>query len=448
MNVLEQADVAKDEDLRYDVFVSYRRDGVDGRVAVRLQRFLLSYRTPRSLVRAGKPARLGRVFRDSDELSAAPSLRRELDAALRQSRALIVVCSPRLVEKPDWVRLEVERFRELGHGQIYHLLIDGTPEEALPDWLRLDADPLAADIRRAGRVDLRRLRSEGLKLVAPLLGCELAELTRLEEIRDRRRLVGLISLTSSLALVFALLSGGLFISQRQLAQSNDDLKAEQAITDASLESHWQTVVPVWGMQEPERLAQMLFPEVKDEEIRLENLAAQLQTIINRDEAILERKPDDLNLREALRIFHAKKMAIAMRLRREKTAQEAFERTRELRLLNAADRLRKWMPSDAEPTTPWNDDLRLEPLRGLMAILRNGRDKTEPAYNTNGPVDYADHVSEYLPLLETWTPEGRAEARRVLNEASRFFEWKARAIPLSELDERIRDAVAVARSKLH
>jgi hypothetical protein len=454
MTTLEGAPAATAAEERYDVFVSYRRGGDDERAAVRLQRLLLSYRTPRPLVRAGVPARLRGVFRDEDELSAAPSLRAEIDRALRRSRALVVVCSPRLVEDPGWVRHEVERFREFGHGRIYYLLIGGSVEDALPGWLRGDADPLAADIRRNGRADLRRLKAERLKLLAPLLDCELADLTRLEDQRDRRNLLALTGLATSLATVFAALSVGLFFSQQNLAaanvsleKANGDLRREQAISDASLETHWRTTAAVWGSQEPEWLARLLYPTIDDERMRLEALASQLQGFIDRDEAILRRKPADTNLREALRAFHAKKLAIAMQLKQMGPAQEEFERIKELRRGTAAEVLRRWSPRPEEPKQPWNNDAELRRLRDQLTMLRQGRDAFEPALNGGAPVEYAQYVSEYLPLLPTWSPAGLAEARRVLDEAAQFFEWKARGVPLTDEDRDLREAVSAARAAL-
>src|SRR3712207_6686834 len=121
---------------KYDVFVSYAagcatdrtRDGV---IARKLARALESYRFPRSLRRAhaGRiPAHLSRVFLDRDETRASADLRRELQNALRDSRTLIVICSPR-ARRSRWVHEELEIFIKLrGRERVLPLLIEGEPK--------------------------------------------------------------------------------------------------------------------------------------------------------------------------------------------------------------------------------------------------------------------------------------------------------------------------------
>jgi len=126
------------------------------------------------------------VFRDEAELAGAPSLRASIDAALRASRALIVVCSPHAAAAP-WVDREIVRFRELGGGaRILALLVDGEPRTSFPAALRQsESEPLAADLRggrSAQRVAL-------LKLIAGILGLSYDELARREAARRRRNAV-------------------------------------------------------------------------------------------------------------------------------------------------------------------------------------------------------------------------------------------------------------------
>src|SRR5689334_6418616 len=120
-------------DYRYAAFISYRHAEADRRWAKWLHKALETYRVPRSLVRQrGVPARLGKCFRDEEELPVSSDLSNEIDKALVASRFLIVVCSPR-TPASQWVNREVERFRELGRGdRILALLIEGEPGEAFP----------------------------------------------------------------------------------------------------------------------------------------------------------------------------------------------------------------------------------------------------------------------------------------------------------------------------
>ena len=101
---------------RYWAFVSYARE--DERWAASVHRSIERYRVPKPLVgrpAAGSPipSSLRPVFRDRDELSSSSDLGKRLDDALRASRFLIVVCSPRAA-RSQWVNEEILRFKKLG----------------------------------------------------------------------------------------------------------------------------------------------------------------------------------------------------------------------------------------------------------------------------------------------------------------------------------------------
>src|SRR5260370_2956715 len=87
---------ARDTIWKYQAFISYRQSPNDRKAAVWLQRSMERYRIPRALrLQRGLPRKLGRVFRDEAELSASANLRETISPALRSSRSLVVVCSPR-----------------------------------------------------------------------------------------------------------------------------------------------------------------------------------------------------------------------------------------------------------------------------------------------------------------------------------------------------------------
>src|SRR5206468_7766740 len=87
---------------QYAAFISYRHAPLDRAWAKRLHAALETYRVPARLRKEhGLPARIGRVFRDEEELSASSDLSRSIEAALLQSRYLIVVCSPRTPQS-EW----------------------------------------------------------------------------------------------------------------------------------------------------------------------------------------------------------------------------------------------------------------------------------------------------------------------------------------------------------
>src|SRR3954470_8644559 len=76
---------------RYRAFISYsQKDKAAGR---RVQRWLETYRVPKGIDAAGN-RRLGRFFRDDEEMSASPDVGATLRGAIEDSDNLIVIASP------------------------------------------------------------------------------------------------------------------------------------------------------------------------------------------------------------------------------------------------------------------------------------------------------------------------------------------------------------------
>jgi len=115
---------------RYAAFVSYRHLPRDRNWAIRIFRALESYRTPTALQREAFPDRIGRLFRDEDEIPASSDLSDQIKDALAHADFLIVVCSPD-TPASRWIRREIELFQEMGKGdRVIPLLIAGEPEES------------------------------------------------------------------------------------------------------------------------------------------------------------------------------------------------------------------------------------------------------------------------------------------------------------------------------
>jgi YD repeat-containing protein len=209
---------------RYRAFISYRHSELDRKWARWLIEKLETFRTPSALVKSGAPARIGQIFRDDDEIPASAGLSQQIEAALRASQFLIVVCSPE-TPKSRWVGHEIAFFRSLGRGdRILALLIDGTPEEsfpkelvrfererALPDgtstveWI--DEEPLAADVRPRSD-EPRRVteRRAFMRIASALLDVGYDALVQREKQRvvRRQRLQGAMAA----ALALAIAAGG------------------------------------------------------------------------------------------------------------------------------------------------------------------------------------------------------------------------------------------------
>ena len=188
------ADGAQKRSRRFSAFISYNYNRRDRKFARRLHRELESYRLPHRL--AHKPAtssgpadRLKPVFRDADEMTAAPDLSEAVREALAESDYLIVVCSPASAASV-WVGHEIDLFRALhGDRHILTALIDGTPQTAFHPALRQgpagDIEPLAADFRPEGGGK----RMAMLKLVGALAGVRLDDLIHRDAQRQMRRMV-------------------------------------------------------------------------------------------------------------------------------------------------------------------------------------------------------------------------------------------------------------------
>lgn len=233
---------------RYAAFISY--SSKDARFARRLHRALERYGIPSSLgkfdlIGGGKRNRIYPVFRDREEL-AAGHLGDAIEANLRASAALIVVCSPNAAASP-WVQKEIEYFANLGRGEkIFAIVADNAPLKdedgadatlaCFPPAFRGDAlagdklEPLAADARRGKD----GFRNAWLKIVAGMIGVSPGQIID----RDRRhRAVRSIQMAGVTLVVLsaALLGGGAMLSARLKARS--DTLAELARVAADAEDY-------------------------------------------------------------------------------------------------------------------------------------------------------------------------------------------------------------------
>jgi tetratricopeptide (TPR) repeat protein len=239
---------------KYRAFISYSHQ--DSRWAAWLHSALEKYRPPKSLIgtitdRGEVPKRLAPIFKDRDELPSATDLGSLINAALTDSAAQIVICSPRAA-KSRWVNEEILAFKRLGReDRILCVIVDGEPnasdmpgrqeEECFPPALRfrlgadgalstLRTEPIAADVRpgKDGRSNAK------LKLISGLLGVGFDSLRRREQQRRNARLfafscaaaAGMV-LTSGLA-AYALVQRA--AAQRQTIRAEAQTKTAREAT--------------------------------------------------------------------------------------------------------------------------------------------------------------------------------------------------------------------------
>jgi tetratricopeptide (TPR) repeat protein len=230
---------------RYFAFISYSHQ--DELWAQWLHKALETWRVPRRLAGqttgAGEiPRDLLPIFRDREELASATDLGRTVNAALAQSKNLIVICSPAAAQS-RWVNEEVLAFKRLGNAErIFCLIVGGEPnasdiagreaEECFAPALRftLDAagqptpqrtEPIAADAREGkdGKANAK------LKLIAGLLGVGFDTLKQRELQRRNRRLAALsiaalvvVAITTTLAITAVIARGD---AERRQKQAED-----------------------------------------------------------------------------------------------------------------------------------------------------------------------------------------------------------------------------------
>ncbi|HVG32837.1 MAG TPA: toll/interleukin-1 receptor domain-containing protein [Pyrinomonadaceae bacterium] len=219
------ATASQQDDYKYWAFISYSHQ--DEAWARWLHKSLETYKVPRKLV--GRPLEIGTetgtvprrifpIFRDREELPGAADLGGKLKNALRQSRYLIVICSPKSAVS-QWVNEEIKTYKALGReDRVLCLIVDGEPYasekpesgllECFPSAVRYRVDeagelttektePIAADARKGkdGRVNAK------FKLLAGILGVGYDELKQREK---RRRALQQLRLASGIGALILL----------------------------------------------------------------------------------------------------------------------------------------------------------------------------------------------------------------------------------------------------
>lgn len=241
------------QEFTYDIFISYRQTNIDKETAKLLQKMLEMYKIPHKYQNGRKRFR---VFRDGDEISASSDLKTELEGKLKDSRFLVVICSPDTPES-KWVREEIKIFSKYrGHEYIFPVLSSGDkPVFPLELLIKEDhqGEPLAVDFRN--RRDRKKCKKEFLRLLAGMFpNCSFEELWQ----RQRKRQLKRVSFASFIIIAFILAWG--INNQRQIQKINENYKISQLNESKYLAELSEKVLDEGDRYEAIRLALKALPE--------------------------------------------------------------------------------------------------------------------------------------------------------------------------------------------
>ena len=235
------------KDYKYDAFISYRHCDLDKYVAKNLHKILETYELPKNVKEklqiSGRTIK--RVFRDQDELPLSSNLEDPIIEALNDSKYLIVICSPRLKESL-WCKKEIETFKKIrGRKNIFCVLIEGEPEDSFPSEVLFDeietkdkngkkkiekkpVEPLAADVRGANNKEvLKKLKTEKLRLIAPMYNLDYDDLKQRHKQRKIRKIIFTSIIAASVCFLFALYS---LLMLLKISSQQKTLKMHQALS--------------------------------------------------------------------------------------------------------------------------------------------------------------------------------------------------------------------------
>lgn len=283
----------------YDAFISYRHCDLDMFVAENLHKQLETFRLPKDVAKrlAGKKTKIERVFRDQEELPLTSNLEDPITQALQNSDWLIVICSPRLKDSL-WCKKEIETFIQMhGRDRVLAVLIEGEPCDSFPEELiyktenvvlpsgmveevRIKAEPLAADFRGEDKkAVLKKMKTEMLRLLAPMFGVNYDDLRQRHRERRQRRILSVSIFAAVVCLAFAVFCGIIALRlhdknvqiqalSENILEQNEISKYNQALSLAQISSQYMkegnrneaVQNALWALTDYESLSMPYTPE--------------------------------------------------------------------------------------------------------------------------------------------------------------------------------------------
>ena len=255
----------EEKNYKYDAFISYRHCELDKYVAENLHRILESYDLPKSIKKKlnvnGKAFK--RIFRDQEELPLSSNLEDPIIEALKESKYLIVICSPRLKDSL-WCKKEIQTFKKLrGRKNIFCVLVEGEPSDSFPEEVLFDeeevidkngkvkkekklVEPLAADVRGENKKEvLKKIKEEKLRLIAPMYNLDYDDLKQRHKLRRQKQIITTVSAIAIVLFLFTVYTSLMLIKinsqQKTLKLHQASSLSSQAISNLKDDKRYEAV---------------------------------------------------------------------------------------------------------------------------------------------------------------------------------------------------------------
>ena len=254
-----------EQQYKYDAFISYRHTEPDRTIAVKLQEMLEKYKVPKELAARNGYKKL-HFFRDEDELPTSSNLSAGIDEALEQSRYLICICSPAYLES-RWCMQEINQFKAMHGGSnanIIPLVVAGDdPTLVFPEQLthetryftdatgaqrshEVEIEPLAGNVAAPTvKESLKKLKTEALRIAAPLLGVGFNDLYDRDTRRAVRRRRTITAVAFASMALFLAYSSVMLIriakQNKELTRSNAEIQMREAQVMDETNRHLEAV---------------------------------------------------------------------------------------------------------------------------------------------------------------------------------------------------------------
>jgi len=239
------------QEYSYEAFISYRHNPRDSFIAKRLSKVSEGYRVPTSKLQEElRKKKVGKLFRDEDELPFGGVLNDAISAAIRGSKKFIMLLSPDYLDENHWCLYELAEFLKNRHyrdvivvmssGGIAELtkqtceamrkmglnFYDETDETGKP------VDPFAIDLTQfESENELgKEIKDKRLKVLAGILDVDYDDLNRREHRRQIRKrwavLTPVLTFISAFAITVTLLAININ-NQKNIAEEQRNIAQEQ-----------------------------------------------------------------------------------------------------------------------------------------------------------------------------------------------------------------------------